>query len=197
MFGPLLWWELVRLARRGDAARTRVLFLYLLLLTVIGFIFWKAFSVYPSRFFDGSVGSLSPARSDGGMLALILLEVQLVLVAVIAPAYAASTISEEKDRRTLPLLLATALTDGEIVWGKVAGRVLFVLFAVLAGVPVLTMTLFLARRRSSIACVRLRAHGWDGLPLGRDRRERRVPVARQSFRSSGPTHNRRSWSAAC
>lgn len=143
MFGPLLWWELVRLARRGDAARARVLFLYLLLLTLIGFVFWKSFSTCPSRLLDGTIGFLPVANSDGGSLALILLEVQLLLVAIVAPAYAASTISEEKDRQTLPLLLTTDLTDGEIVWGKVAGRFLFVLFAVLAGVPLLTMTLFL------------------------------------------------------
>ena len=52
------------------------------------------------------------------------------------------SLSEEKDRHTLPLLLTTQLTDREIVWGKAAARVLFVLAAVAAGAPVLVLTLF-------------------------------------------------------
>jgi ABC-type transport system involved in multi-copper enzyme maturation permease subunit len=145
MFGPLVWWELVRLARRGDAARARVLLVYLLLLTIIGFAFWKAFPGSPMRLFRGAAGPLpvATAAEFSQSLALVLLEAQLVLVAIIAPAYAASALSEEKDRLTLPLLLTTDLTDREIVWGKAVGRVLFVLLAVLAGVPVLMITLFL------------------------------------------------------
>jgi len=145
MFGPLVWWELVRLARRGDAARARVLLVYLLLLTIIGFAFWKAFPASPMRFFRGTAEPLpvAAAADFAHALALVLLEAQMVLVAVIAPAYAASALSEEKDRQTLPLLLATDLTDREIVWGKAVGRVLFVLMAVLSGVPVLMVTLFL------------------------------------------------------
>ena len=60
-------------------------------------------------------------------LALILFETQLILVAVITPAYAASSISEEKDRQTLPLLLTTQLTAREIVGqGSGPGTVHFV-----------------------------------------------------------------------
>ena len=36
LFGPLVWWELVRLARKGHATRARVLVLYVLLLAVVG-----------------------------------------------------------------------------------------------------------------------------------------------------------------
>ena len=97
------------------------------------------------RYFRGTSGPLSAAQAAefAQSLGLILLETQLVLVAVIAPAYAASALSEEKDRQTLPLLLATDLTDREIVWGKAVGRALFVLLTVLAGLPVLMVTLFL------------------------------------------------------
>jgi len=66
-----------------------------------------------------------------------------MFVAAMTPAYAASTISEEKDRETLPLLLTTDLTDREILWGKAVSRMLFVLFAILAGVPVIIFSLLL------------------------------------------------------
>ena len=86
MFGPLVWWELVRLARRGDAARARVLLVYLLLLTIIGFAFWKAFPASPMRFFRGTAEPLpiAAAADFAQSLALVLLEAQMVLVAVIA-----------------------------------------------------------------------------------------------------------------
>ncbi len=147
LFGPLVWWELVRLARRGHAARARVLLLYALLLSVIGFAVVYSIRNTPAdatRLLRGTAEplSLNQTADFAHSLALVLLEAQLLLVAVITPAYAASTISEEKDRQTLPLLLATQLTDREIVWGKAVGRALFVLSAVLAGVPVLMLTLF-------------------------------------------------------
>ena len=44
LFGPLVWWELARLARRGHAARSRVLILYGLLLTALGFaVVWSLY----------------------------------------------------------------------------------------------------------------------------------------------------------
>jgi ABC-type Na+ efflux pump permease subunit len=141
-----VWWELVRLARRGQAGRARVLLLYALLLAIVGFaVVWSVRQSHsPFYLFRGATDPLS--RNDASrfaeLLALVLFEAQLLLVAAITPAYAASTIAEEKDRHTLPLLFTTALTDREIVWGKTVSRTLFVLSTVLAGVPVLMLTLF-------------------------------------------------------
>ena len=147
LFGPLVWWELARLARRRTCRP-----------------FAGPYSLRPaahrSRFrsrlvplspekphTSSCLGPPAPCRSHRAAelsetLALVLLEAQLLFVAAVTPAYAASAISEEKDRETLPLLLTTDLTDREIIWGKAVGRVLFVLLAVLAGVPVIMITLF-------------------------------------------------------
>jgi ABC-type Na+ efflux pump permease subunit len=143
LFGPLVWWELVRLARGGHAARARILLIYALLLAFIGFAFSWSFPRSPMPLFRGTAEpfSIATAASFAQSLALVLLEAQLVLVAAITPAYATSAVSNEKDRQTLPLLLTTDLTDREIVWGKAVGRAAFVLTAVLAGVPVLMITL--------------------------------------------------------
>jgi ABC-type transport system involved in multi-copper enzyme maturation permease subunit len=147
LFGPLVWWELARLARRGHAARSRVLILYGLLLTMLGFAVVWSFDRFrdPTRLLLDGTGPLPTAKvaALSENLALVLLEAQLLLVAAVTPAFAASAISEEKDRETLPLLLTTDLTDREIVWGKAVGRALFVLLAILAGAPVLMLTLFL------------------------------------------------------
>lgn len=143
LFGPLVWWELVRLARRGHAVRSRVLSLYTLLLAVVGFAFVWSYPAGPLPLLLGTADPLPPkdAATFARQLAVTLLEAQLLLVAAITPAYAAAAVAEEKDRHTLALLLTTALTDREIVWGKAVGRVLFVLAAVAAGVPVVALTL--------------------------------------------------------
>jgi ABC-type transport system involved in multi-copper enzyme maturation permease subunit len=146
LFGPLVRWELVRLARRGHAARARVLLLFALLLAVVGFaLVWSLVEHRdPFRLLLGTAEvSIEQSAQFGGRLALTLLEAQLLFVAAITPAYAAAAVSEEKDRHTLSQLLATELTDREIVWGKAAARVLFVLAAVAAGIPVLALTLLL------------------------------------------------------
>jgi ABC-type transport system involved in multi-copper enzyme maturation permease subunit len=146
LFGPLVWWELVRLARRGDATRARILLLYSLLLAIVLFAFWWSYPGSPIPLFLGKVDPIptnAAARVSAqfaGELVLVLLEAQLLLVAAITPAYAAAAVSEEKDRQTLSLLLTTELSDREIVWGKACARVLFVLAAVAAGIPVLMLT---------------------------------------------------------
>jgi ABC-type transport system involved in multi-copper enzyme maturation permease subunit len=138
LFGPLVWWELVRLARKGDMHRARTLLLYSLFLATVLFAFWWSFPASPISMFFGPAGFAGKFVDN---LALVLLEAQLLLVFAITPAYAAAAIAEEKDRRTLALLLTTELTDREIVWGKAVARVLFVLMAVAAGIPVLALTL--------------------------------------------------------
>jgi len=143
--GPMVWWELVTLARRGHTVRARILLLYTLLLAMILFAFW---------WFNGPVaisyilGTNEPLTREvvadfARHLVIALLAAQILLVAVVTPAYTAAAISEEKERQTLPLLLTTALTDREIVWGKATARIVFVLAAVASGIPVLLFVMCL------------------------------------------------------
>jgi ABC-type transport system involved in multi-copper enzyme maturation permease subunit len=146
-------WELVRLARRGQVTRLRVLSLYCLLLAVLFFpLFWTPLpggQTNPAQLFSAPAWNTREAEDPAGYvrlsnsLALVLLEVQLLFVAVAAPAIAAGAIAEEKDRETLPLLLTTQLTIREIVWWKAAGRLALILATVVAGLPVILLTLFL------------------------------------------------------
>jgi ABC-type Na+ efflux pump permease subunit len=141
--GNLVWWELVRLARRGHTARARVLLLYTMLLGGVVFASWHAGN--PLSLLFGTADPLPPAEIGrfAHQLAFALLEAQLVLVAVATPAYAVAAVSEEKDRGTLQLLLTTEVTDGEIVWAKAVARVAFMLATLAAGLPLLMLTLLL------------------------------------------------------
>jgi len=141
----LVWWELVRLARRGHTVRSRILLLYALLLAVVVFAFWWSRSTGPVPLFLGTATPIphTQVADFARSLAFTLLEAQLLLVAIITPAYAAASLSEEKDRGTLALLLTTALTDRAIVCGKAVARGTLVLAAVASGVPVLVLTAML------------------------------------------------------
>ena len=140
--GNLVWWELVRLARRGHAARARVLLLYTMLLGVVVFVSAK-YAGNPLALVIGTADPLPPAEIGrfAHQLAFALLEAQLVLVAVATPAYAVAAVSEEKDRGTLQLLLTTEVTDREIVWAKAVARVAFMLATLAAGLPLLMLAL--------------------------------------------------------
>lgn len=139
LFSPLLAWELVRQARRGQVTRSRVLFLYTWLLVLIGFAIVWSYPCHPSRFLSDSTPLLPVAEAAQftSALMLLLLQVQLIFVAIVAPALAVTTLAEEKDRHTLALVLTTDLTDREIVWGKALACVLLLLGTITAGLPLL------------------------------------------------------------
>ena len=62
---------------------------------------------------------------------------QLLAVVVIAPAVVAGAIAGDRERGILDHLFTTTLSSGEIVVGKLAIRLIHLLFVVLAGLPVL------------------------------------------------------------
>lgn len=141
--GPLGGWELTRLARRGQVTHARLLVLYLLLLIafVLTPLLWFA-TADPVRLFTGTGQTLAPHRAAAfaNRFALVLMETVLLAVAAMTPGYAAAAVAEEKERQTLQLLLTTSLSDREVVLGKAASRLGFVLAAAAAGLPVLAAT---------------------------------------------------------
>ena len=62
---------------------------------------------------------------------------QLALVAMFAPAFTAAAITSEREKRTMESLFATLLRPWEIVIGKMAGSLIFIVMLVLTGVPAL------------------------------------------------------------
>ena len=79
----------------------------------------------------------------GGMLFQILAPVQLALITFLAAFGAASSVSLEKDRRTLILLLMTRLSNHELVVGKLLASLLDVFAMVLAALPVFLLVTLL------------------------------------------------------
>jgi len=69
----------------------------------------------------------------------ILAPLQLVLASLCAAAVSAVSVTSEKDRRTLELLLVSSLTDAEIVLGKLAASLLQVLLLLVSAIPVFAL----------------------------------------------------------
>src|SRR5205823_14582720 len=95
-----------------------------------------------------AVGWEQPATlGDHGRFGLLVFQilayVQLLLLLFFSALSAASTIAQEKDRRTFVLLLLTDLRNYEIVLGKLLGSLLQILLLLAAMVPVLAMIVLL------------------------------------------------------
>ena len=69
--------------------------------------------------------------------------VQNLAVLLLTPAYLATAVTEEREKRSLELLQTTHLYDREIILGKLLGRLTHLAGVLLAGLPVLSLTQFM------------------------------------------------------
>jgi ABC-type transport system involved in multi-copper enzyme maturation permease subunit len=139
LFGPLLFYEVVRLARRGRYAILRCLYAL--------FLFWTLYLIY-SSYVDRAALRNEAHLQPGDMTALgasfftVFMATQFFAVGLLTPAYVGGAVSEEKERKTLGFLLATDLNNREIVLSKLASRLGNLCLLVLTGLPILSLTEF-------------------------------------------------------
>jgi ABC-type transport system involved in multi-copper enzyme maturation permease subunit len=65
---------------------------------------------------------------------------QLALVALLAPIFTAGAITQEKDSQTYDILLATPLSNAQIVLGSLFSRLFFVIALLISGIPIFSVT---------------------------------------------------------
>jgi len=135
VLGPIFARELTTVPRRAShyAARAGVLGL----IAVLGATAWQA-TVGFTR--DASLGETA---RFGLLLFQIVLFVELVFLIFFAALSAASSVSQEKDRRTFILLLITDMRDSEIVLGKLFGSLLPIAVLLTMTLPVFALLLLL------------------------------------------------------
>ncbi|MEO2088582.1 MAG: ABC transporter permease subunit, partial [Gemmataceae bacterium] len=141
--GPLYWHELRRLARRGTHLRLRVGLAFLLLVGLLE-TYRRTFPATDllALLFGGAEDADQSQLSGFGETFLIaFLIVTQAAVLLLTPVYAGGAIADEKERGGLDFLLTTPLSRWELVVGKLAARLTFVLGVVAVGVPVLFLTL--------------------------------------------------------
>src|SRR5438874_2121079 len=104
LFGPVLFYDMVRTSRRSRYAIIRILyggFLFILLC-------WLMMILQIGGRMGAQMGPRETAVLAETFFGTFMI-VQLVLIALLTPAYVAGAIAEEKDRKTLEFLLATDL----------------------------------------------------------------------------------------
>jgi ABC-type transport system involved in multi-copper enzyme maturation permease subunit len=135
MLGPIFVREWLTLPRRARHYGLRAL--YLALLWVLAFTTWQATVGWKTT------ATLGDTARFGLLLFQVLSYVQLVLLMFFTALSAASTIAQEKDRRTFVLLLVTDLRNYEIVLGKLLGSLLQIVLFLAGVLPFLFMILLL------------------------------------------------------
>ena len=87
-----------------------------------------------------SAGNLSELAKTSAGLFQYLSYFQLGLVALLAPIFTAGAITQEKDSQTYDILLATPLTNGQIVLGSLLSRLFFIVALLVSGIPIFSIT---------------------------------------------------------
>ncbi len=137
MFGPVFWYETLRLGRKRSTFICRLLYILGIvgLFTMI-YLDWLRESRYE---YGGGRGTVPPSYMArfAEEFFLTFAVVQLAVASLITPAFVAGSIADEKERKTLKFLLATDLQNREIIFGKLAARLLNLLMYLLAGLPII------------------------------------------------------------
>ncbi|TWU50784.1 ABC-2 family transporter protein [Rubripirellula tenax] len=127
MLGPIFSREAMVVPKRPKTYLSRAVYvLALFLLLCTGYLV-----------LDGSrsLASSGDAARFGGWMFTLLAPLQLLVLSSIAAVGAASSVAQEKDRRTLILLLLTRLSGFEVVAGKLAATLLSPFSMLLCSLP--------------------------------------------------------------
>lgn len=132
LIGPLLAREAVTTPRQSRHYILRAVYVIALLILMC-----TAWLVLAGTQIIRNVGDMA---SFGAVLFQILAPFQLALVVFLAALVSASAVSQEKDRRTLILLLMTRMTNSELVVGKLTASLLNIFTMLLVSLPVFMLT---------------------------------------------------------
>src|SRR5262245_12885871 len=89
------------------------------------------------------IRSVGDMAKFGSIFFLILAPLQLAIMTFLAALRSASSVAQEKDKKTILLLLMTRLSNHELVLGKLLASLLDVLVMLMAAAPIfMLLTLF-------------------------------------------------------
>ncbi len=137
LFGPVFFHDIVRTGRQRLTFALRWFYA-----VGVGFIltmlyyFWLDGKVNYFRNPNPVVGTNEMANFGAEFFATFI-GIQFLVVVLLTPVYVAGTICIDKERKILEFLFATDLRNREIIFGKLASRVLTLLLFVLVGLPIL------------------------------------------------------------
>lgn len=145
LFGPMLFFEMMRAGRRRRQFVFRILYASLLL-SILFFAYWSWFLDRPESIWQLMMGASLRARELADFAAqffLVFMVVQFLTIFWLTPAYTAGAITVEKERQTLDALLATDLRNHEIVLSTYVSRLANLGMLLLVGLPILAILQFM------------------------------------------------------
>jgi len=138
MVGPVLYLEMLLGGRRGR----QFVFRWVYAGWIVAQLF-VLYLLYRMEFWSSTLSSLDQrpdpnvtSRFATGYVDIFVVQ-QLLLVLLATPAFTAGAVTDEKTRGTLQHMLTAHLTAGEIILGKLLGRMAQVAVLALAGLPAL------------------------------------------------------------
>ena len=115
----------------------RSLRLYLTRAGYVAALFGLVFTAWLILFGSKQQSGLGDLARFGSAIFTVLAPLQLAMAVAFSALLTAAAVAQEKDRRTLDLLLMTNLSNGELVLGKLLASMLSVLVPALAGIALL------------------------------------------------------------
>ena len=136
--GPVFVYEWLTAARRWQLYALRVLFVAAIL---VGLAFvWYQIALEHRVRSDRETASLAELASYGEAIYLTIVGIELTLILLAAPAATAGAVCLDKARGTLDHMLATDLSNAEIVLGKLGVRLIPVLGLIACVLPVVALS---------------------------------------------------------
>lgn len=140
LLGPIFAKEMVEMSRRVRYYLIRVIFGLALLFAAYQVL--QMYRLYYERLsFDGGVSSLRIMPMVVLSFVTRIAYLQFIAVYLLVPFLLCGVVTTERDARTLDQLFTTHLTNREIVFGKLASRLIVMIMLILSGVPILSMFL--------------------------------------------------------
>jgi len=133
--GPVFAYEWLTTTRRWQLYALRVVFVSALLIGMM--IVWQT---SPYRDKQGQTVSIETLASYGQAFYLTIVTIELTLVLLAAPAATAGAVCLDKSRGTLDHLMATDLSNAEIVLGKLGVRLVPILGVIACVLPLMALS---------------------------------------------------------
>ena len=108
----------------------------------VGYLLILFFVMLVAQLADSGRGdSLAELAKSSSRVFEMISILQLAMMCLLAPVFAAGAISQEKDAETFNVLLTTPLSNAQIVLGSLASRLFFVIALLVAGLPIFCITM--------------------------------------------------------
>ena len=158
LFGPVLFYDMIRTARQNRYFIMRMLY--------AGFLFFVlSYMVLIAYVMEHEFKTRQHAVIAETFFMIFML-VQITLVVLLTPAYVAGSIADEKDRKTIEFMLATDLRNREIVLSKLMSRLGNMSLLLLTGLPILSILQFIGGVDPDLMLAGFAAIGLSMLGIG-------------------------------